>query len=174
MKAIICLTCQQRRIMSCHRLRSSYRCLTHRKFTEEENMSMCFLTFVIKIAHLFFQAAWEEVEESLVELAQTRSRVQQLRRQLQARNKEAELEVSGTAEERHNDTLALWVTVGFIDEVPTSVLGIMAQICFALWAHYCKTFFNWRLNSFSQLSFILWLFRVFLLLFFSFLCLHLQ
>lgn len=70
-------------------------------------MSMCFLTFVIKIAHLFFQAAWEEVEQSLVELAQTRSRVQQLRCQLQARNKEAELEVSGTAKECHNDTLAL-------------------------------------------------------------------
>uniref|UniRef100_A0A8C4HNW7 HAUS augmin-like complex subunit 5 n=1 Tax=Dicentrarchus labrax TaxID=13489 RepID=A0A8C4HNW7_DICLA len=40
------------------------------------------------------EAAWEEVEQSLVELAQTRSRVQQLRNQLQARKKEAELEVS--------------------------------------------------------------------------------
>uniref|UniRef100_A0A8C4HQK9 HAUS augmin-like complex subunit 5 n=1 Tax=Dicentrarchus labrax TaxID=13489 RepID=A0A8C4HQK9_DICLA len=40
------------------------------------------------------EAAWEEVEQSLVELAQTRSRVQQLRNQLQARKKEAELEVT--------------------------------------------------------------------------------
>uniref|UniRef100_A0AAQ4S3Z2 HAUS augmin-like complex, subunit 5 n=1 Tax=Gasterosteus aculeatus aculeatus TaxID=481459 RepID=A0AAQ4S3Z2_GASAC len=38
--------------------------------------------------------AWEEVEQSLVELAQTRSRVQQLQSQLQARKKTAELEVS--------------------------------------------------------------------------------
>ncbi|XP_051233940.1 HAUS augmin-like complex subunit 5 [Dicentrarchus labrax] len=53
------------------------------------------------------EAAWEEVEQSLVELAQTRSRVQQLRNQLQARKKEAELEVSGIAEDLHNDTLAL-------------------------------------------------------------------
>ncbi|XP_065812075.1 HAUS augmin-like complex subunit 5 [Labrus bergylta] len=53
------------------------------------------------------QAAWEEVEQSLVELAQTRSRVQQLRNQLQARRKEAELEVSVIADESHNDTLAL-------------------------------------------------------------------
>ncbi|KAG8003681.1 HAUS augmin-like complex subunit 5 [Nibea albiflora] len=54
-----------------------------------------------------FEAAWEEVERSLVELAQTRSRVQQLRNQLQARKKEAELEVSCIADELHNDTLAL-------------------------------------------------------------------
>lgn len=59
------------------------------------------------MAHLFFQAAWEEVEQSLVELAQTRSRVQQLHSQLQARKKEAQMEVSATVEELHNDTLAL-------------------------------------------------------------------
>ncbi|KAL6107943.1 haus5 [Pungitius sinensis] len=44
--------------------------------------------------------AWEEVEHSFVELAQTRSRVQQLQNQLQARKKKAELEL-------HNDTMAL-------------------------------------------------------------------
>ncbi|XP_045899329.1 HAUS augmin-like complex subunit 5, partial [Micropterus dolomieu] len=55
------------------------------------------------------EAAWKEVEQSLVELAQTRSRVQQLRNQLLARRKEAELEVSVIADELHNDTLALSV-----------------------------------------------------------------
>uniref|UniRef100_A0AAX7SNX5 HAUS augmin-like complex, subunit 5 n=1 Tax=Astatotilapia calliptera TaxID=8154 RepID=A0AAX7SNX5_ASTCA len=38
------------------------------------------------------EAAWEEVEQNLVELAQTRSRVQQLKNQLQTRKKDAELE----------------------------------------------------------------------------------
>lgn len=56
---------------------------------------------------MFFQVAWEEVEECWVELAQTRSRVQQLQHQLQAHKKEAELEVSGTAEEPHNDTMGM-------------------------------------------------------------------
>ncbi|XP_037624764.1 HAUS augmin-like complex subunit 5 [Sebastes umbrosus] len=51
--------------------------------------------------------AWEEVEQSLVELAQTRSRVQQLQNQLQGRKKKAEQEVSGIADELHNDSLAL-------------------------------------------------------------------
>lgn len=51
--------------------------------------------------------AWEEVAQSLVELAQTRSRVQELQNQLQARKKEAEQEVSGIADELHNDSLAL-------------------------------------------------------------------
>ncbi|XP_019936498.1 HAUS augmin-like complex subunit 5 [Paralichthys olivaceus] len=55
------------------------------------------------------QDAWEDVEQSLVELTQTRSRVQQLKHQLQARKKEAELEVSGIADELHNDTLAMSV-----------------------------------------------------------------
>ncbi|XP_034439923.1 HAUS augmin-like complex subunit 5 [Hippoglossus hippoglossus] len=55
------------------------------------------------------QDAWEDVEQSLVELAQTRSRVQQLKNQLQARKKEAELEVSCIADELHNDTLAMSV-----------------------------------------------------------------
>lgn len=55
----------------------------------------------------FFQAAWEEVKQTLVELAQTRSRVQQLQNHLQARKKEAELEVSGIVDELQNDTLQL-------------------------------------------------------------------
>lgn len=55
----------------------------------------------------FFQAAWEEVEQSLVELTQTRSRVQQLQHQLQELRKEADLEVSGTTEDLHSDTPAL-------------------------------------------------------------------
>eukprot|EP00064_Thunnus_orientalis_P011169 superscaffoldBa00001586_g11199 len=55
------------------------------------------------------QAAWQEVEQSLVDLAQTRSRVQQLRNQLQARRKEAEHEVSGFADELQSDTMALSV-----------------------------------------------------------------
>ncbi|XP_028260226.1 HAUS augmin-like complex subunit 5 [Parambassis ranga] len=53
------------------------------------------------------EAAWEEVEQTLVELAQTRSRVKQLKNQLDAQKTEAEHEVSGIAEELHNDTLAL-------------------------------------------------------------------
>ncbi|XP_022064664.2 HAUS augmin-like complex subunit 5 [Acanthochromis polyacanthus] len=53
------------------------------------------------------EAAWEEVEQSLVELAQSRSRVQQLKTQLQTRKKEAEQEVSGIGDELHNDSLAL-------------------------------------------------------------------
>ncbi|KAK2835529.1 hypothetical protein Q5P01_016013 [Channa striata] len=52
------------------------------------------------------QAAWKEVEQNLVELAQTRARVQQLKLQLLARKKEAEQEVSGIAD-AHDDTLAL-------------------------------------------------------------------
>lgn len=53
------------------------------------------------------QEAWEDVEQSLVELAQTRSNVEKLQHQLETHKKEAELEVSGTAEGLHNDTLAL-------------------------------------------------------------------
>lgn len=56
---------------------------------------------------LLFQAAWEEVQQCLVELAQTRSAVQQLKKQLETRRKEAEREVSGIADELHNDTIAL-------------------------------------------------------------------
>ena len=67
---------------------------------------MSFL-FMCEFALLLFKAAWKEVEQNLVELAQTRSRVQKLQNQLQARKKEAELEVSVTADELHNDTLAL-------------------------------------------------------------------
>ncbi|KAM9848363.1 HAUS augmin-like complex subunit 5 [Aulostomus maculatus] len=51
--------------------------------------------------------AWQEVEQTFVELAQTRSRVHHLRNQLLARKKEAEQEVSGLADELHNDSLAL-------------------------------------------------------------------
>lgn len=57
--------------------------------------------------HVLFQAAWEEVEQSLLELAHTRSRVQQLKNQLLTRKKEAEQEVSGIADDVHNDSLAL-------------------------------------------------------------------
>ncbi|XP_029606899.1 HAUS augmin-like complex subunit 5 isoform X3 [Salmo trutta] len=39
------------------------------------------------------QSAWEEVEQSLMELAQTRSQIQQLKTQLHARKNEAELEL---------------------------------------------------------------------------------
>ncbi|XP_031599268.1 HAUS augmin-like complex subunit 5 [Oreochromis aureus] len=53
------------------------------------------------------EAAWEEVEQSLVELAQTRSRVQQLKNQLQTRKKDAELEVSSIRDELQDDSLAL-------------------------------------------------------------------
>ncbi|XP_041861816.1 HAUS augmin-like complex subunit 5 isoform X2 [Melanotaenia boesemani] len=53
------------------------------------------------------EAAWEEVQQSLVELAQTRFRVQQLKNQLQIRKEEAEHEVSGVSDEFHNDSLAL-------------------------------------------------------------------
>ncbi|KAM4549051.1 HAUS augmin-like complex subunit 5 isoform 2-T2 [Odontesthes bonariensis] len=51
--------------------------------------------------------AWKEVQQSFVELTRTRSRVQQLKKQLQARKEEAEHEVSGCADEFHNDTMAL-------------------------------------------------------------------
>lgn len=67
----------------------------------------CNILFVELHVCFGFQDAWEEVEQSLVELAQTRSRVQQLQSQLQARKKTAELEVSGIADELHNDTMAL-------------------------------------------------------------------
>ncbi|KAF7667820.1 hypothetical protein LDENG_00042980 [Lucifuga dentata] len=53
------------------------------------------------------QAAWEEVEQSLVLLAQTRSRVQQLQNQLQAHKKEAEEEVSVLVDELQTDAVAL-------------------------------------------------------------------
>lgn len=57
--------------------------------------------------HLLFEAAWEEEQQSLVELSQTRSRVQQLKSLLQDRKMEAEQEVSGTSDELQNETLAL-------------------------------------------------------------------
>lgn len=53
------------------------------------------------------EAAWEEVEQRLVELAQTRSRVQQLKNQLQTCKKDAELEVSSIRDELQDDSLAL-------------------------------------------------------------------
>ncbi|XP_061594258.1 HAUS augmin-like complex subunit 5 [Cololabis saira] len=53
------------------------------------------------------EAAWEEVQQSLVELAQTRSRVQQLKKQLEACKEETGQEVSGSADELHNDTVVL-------------------------------------------------------------------
>lgn len=54
-----------------------------------------------------FQAAWENVEQSFVELSQTRSRVQQLQHQLQTLKREAELEATVTTEDLHNGTLPL-------------------------------------------------------------------
>ncbi|XP_013856206.1 HAUS augmin-like complex subunit 5 [Austrofundulus limnaeus] len=53
------------------------------------------------------EAAWQEVQQSLVELSRTRFRVQRLKSLLQARKTEAEQEVSGTLEELHNETTAL-------------------------------------------------------------------
>ncbi|KAM9761708.1 HAUS augmin-like complex subunit 5 isoform 1-T2 [Menidia menidia] len=50
---------------------------------------------------------WEEVQQSFVELSQTRLRIQQLKNQLQARKKEAQQEVSGVADELLNDSLVL-------------------------------------------------------------------
>lgn len=52
------------------------------------------------------QAAWGEVEQSLVDLAHTRTRVMQLRNQLQIHKKEAEQEISGFLEQLHNESLA--------------------------------------------------------------------
>nr|XP_057929551.1 HAUS augmin-like complex subunit 5 [Doryrhamphus excisus] len=53
------------------------------------------------------QAAWQKVEESLVDLAQTRSRVQQLQNQLLTLRKEAEQEMSGFGDDLHNNSLVL-------------------------------------------------------------------
>lgn len=71
-----------------------------------KNILFLFLFFLF-IVHSLFQAAWEKVEQSLVELSQTRSRVQQLQQQLQTLRREAELEASTTTEDLQNDTLAL-------------------------------------------------------------------
>ncbi|XP_062306148.1 HAUS augmin-like complex subunit 5 [Osmerus eperlanus] len=54
------------------------------------------------------QAAWEEVEESLMELSQTRARIQQLQNQAQAQRKETELEMT-TGQESQSESLALTV-----------------------------------------------------------------
>uniref|UniRef100_A0A1A8QAS4 HAUS augmin-like complex, subunit 5 n=1 Tax=Nothobranchius rachovii TaxID=451742 RepID=A0A1A8QAS4_9TELE len=53
------------------------------------------------------EAVWDEVQQSLVELSQTRSRVLQLKDLLQDRKKEAEEETSGIFEDVHNETMAL-------------------------------------------------------------------
>ncbi|XP_054646224.1 HAUS augmin-like complex subunit 5 isoform X2 [Dunckerocampus dactyliophorus] len=66
---------------------------------EEENDLPCINTLL--------QAAWQKVEESLIELSQTRSRVQQLQHQLLARRKEAEQELSGLGDDLHSDSLVL-------------------------------------------------------------------
>ncbi|XP_008328526.1 HAUS augmin-like complex subunit 5 isoform X1 [Cynoglossus semilaevis] len=55
------------------------------------------------------QDAWEELEQSVVELARTRSRVQQLKIQLQAQRTEAEKELSASTDELDNKALALSV-----------------------------------------------------------------
>lgn len=57
----------------------------------------------ILFACVLFQS---KVDQSLVELTDTRSRIQQLQGLLLARKKEAEMEVSGLGEEFHTDTLA--------------------------------------------------------------------
>ncbi|XP_038144510.1 HAUS augmin-like complex subunit 5 [Cyprinodon tularosa] len=54
-------------------------------------------------------AAWEEVQQSLMELSQTRSRFQQLKHLLKARKEEAEQDMSGIADENINEGLALLV-----------------------------------------------------------------
>ena len=53
------------------------------------------------------QAAWEEVEESLMELSQTRARIQQLQNQAQAQRKEAQLEMTTGGQESQSESLAL-------------------------------------------------------------------
>lgn len=53
------------------------------------------------------QTAWEEVEQSFVELAQTRARVTPLRKELLSQKKEAEQEMSSFVEELHHDSLAM-------------------------------------------------------------------
>ncbi|KAM9832160.1 HAUS augmin-like complex subunit 5 [Neosynchiropus ocellatus] len=50
------------------------------------------------------QAAWQEVENSFVELAQTRTRVQQLRKQLLTCRQEAEQQVSGGSDKLDDDS----------------------------------------------------------------------
>lgn len=74
-----------------------------------KEFNVYFLThyIVLEIPIGSSQAAWEEVEQTFAELTQARSRVQQLQHQLQTLRKEAELEVSGTTEDLHNDTLPL-------------------------------------------------------------------
>ncbi|CAL9696213.1 unnamed protein product [Knipowitschia caucasica] len=53
------------------------------------------------------QAAWEEVEQSLVELAQTRAKVATLKNQLVSHKKKAEQEMSVLVDDLHNDSLAM-------------------------------------------------------------------
>ncbi|XP_029005411.1 HAUS augmin-like complex subunit 5 [Betta splendens] len=58
---------------------------------------------------VLLQSAWDDIQQSLVELAQTRSRVQKLKNQLLTRKNEAGEEVSGIADDVNNDTLPLSV-----------------------------------------------------------------
>lgn len=53
------------------------------------------------------QDAWGDVEQSFVDLAQTRARVTLLRNQLLSQKKEAEQEMSSFVEDLHNDSLAM-------------------------------------------------------------------
>lgn len=53
------------------------------------------------------QAAWEEVEQNLVALAQTRAKVTPLRNQLLSQKKEAEQEMSSFVEDLQNDSLVM-------------------------------------------------------------------
>lgn len=68
-------------------------------------LNECSVNF--RFVNLLWQEAWADVEHILVKLAQTRSQVEKLQHCLKTRKKEAELEVSGTAEGLHNDTIAL-------------------------------------------------------------------
>lgn len=78
----------------------------HNEYIDIYIFFFIYIYILFLIVHWLFQAAWEKVEQSLVELSQTRCRVQQLQHQLQTLRREAELEVSATTEDLHNDTLA--------------------------------------------------------------------
>ncbi|XP_058493405.1 HAUS augmin-like complex subunit 5 isoform X1 [Solea solea] len=85
--------------------------VTALRFRYESNhlLDMSTEDSVLPPVKTLLQDAWEEVEQSLVELTQTRSRVQQLKNQLQTRKVEAQQELSGVTDELHHDTMALSV-----------------------------------------------------------------
>lgn len=84
--------------------------VTTLKFRYEDDHLMDILTEAadnLPPVKTLLQAAWEEVEQSLVDLAQTRARVTRLRNQLLSQKKEAEQEMSSFVEDLHNDSLAM-------------------------------------------------------------------